>query len=1057
MFQRALIVLALLLGPTGCDDEQLRRLPQLAELVFGKDREALPTLPSQLVTDPDIPHISLAQGGAREILYKKYRGLSEPRFHDDNDGDPFEYDEVNWDHQGARRRYTRDDPNYEAGMPDFVKVEDDRLYVVSLARGLSVFDLDESGEMTPVGEFDLRWPGDGKIVVKDKMVMLVEPRSVYHPENEDPETKQQDWVPYGRVTFLDTTRANAASGFDAHAHVEVFGHIIRARVVGERLYVVAHDNRRCKKCKRNPHRTQISVFDVSSFRDVKKIETIDFNPNDDRNSFAGWAKITSQGIYIPRYRIKRNGGMTKRDRFEIWSYKISKSGELGKVVGPMVTKRGFNRPSMLDDQGDDLRVAIPAAGGQRGIEIEVFSLKDEDAPRSLGKTQLDLWLDGWVSGVVFDTNRVYISTKEGNNREIQVVELAPSSAPRWVSKISLPPKSGAMVAPDGERLILLQNPGWDVPGPTEVTLWDLQDPEAPSVLSELELPNQYFASYYQDGMTEDKLWRYVPGQSSLWLPVLRKNEAPAEGSNAQCSESERVLGLKRLDWDNDQLKLRSGVAEFWGDMRFAALRGDSLFSVGLSGVRRFQVQAGGELETHSSSSLYLSPTWYASSPNENRPLFRLGRGHRDSDRKLQVIDRTQPGKLTYIDALDLDLDDQDPRCPKRSLWARLYAYENRAHILSWRDGKGSRGARLTSVEYDERSGLRRLGSQDFDIQGLSAHMSIELDNIDLDQQLAVQKGRYMVTTGKMDQASELLVFDLGSAKPKLLHRFPRPEGPYAGRVFDSSEREVSSWYAQSVDAHPGELKFFWQRVRFEQEGRIHAISTQVPGVPLAQSKDGLTGLVLGFSKEETQEVDIDACFGRSYLFYYDKTAKACHRLLPQLHHVALLGKESMLLSTQSLNMEGFRLARISRGGHRVILTHWPHSRGWTQRVKLGEGEAEGEAEAEPYIASRSQTSSRQHQLFSLHNDFQLVQGDLAPFDDPEDTRLRFEGPDRILRRIGWNEGDLLRISENGEIDVEGRFTQVDDHCYPLSLFGEGRLWCPGYYQGLVSFSLDRID
>lgn len=1056
-------LLALALSMSACDNEQLLRLPQLVDLVFGRDEPAL--VQKLLVPDPDIPHLSLTKGGNHKIIYPKDRSIRDHSFLDDEDGDPFMYDGIDWVHQGFFRRYTRQDAQYDVGIPDFAKSQGKRLYVNSLVRGLSVFDLEDDGSMTPVGEFQKDWSDSAKILAEDGFALVIDGLGAVWFNGVAPGTYPADRPRYGALRLMDTRSVDALGQVLEVKRWDVPGQIVSARRVDDRLYLVTYDGRRCEDCKSSPDGVEVHVFEAPSLEKMRKLATVPFVPGARRSNFGGLAKITQKRILISRVSYDSDA-QDAEPRFELWSYALTDDPKDLRLSGPMITTRGVPRPWQVDEQGDEIRV-VTTAPLYREPTVEVFSLASKSAPVLLGKVALEQSLAYMPHNVIFDEQRAYLTTKQ---RELQLVELAPATAPRLAAKFSAQ-QSGGIVVPDGDRLVVLGDAESLSQGQARATLWDVSVPDLPTLLSQINLPWEGGLPSWHEGLDEDKLLRYTTGGTGLWFPFAREQKVrPLEASGTSidgqesCSEVEEVAGMAYLDWGQDQLKL-GGEARFWDEARFTVLGGDELITVGLRGAMRYRIEDPAEPTLTASGSLYLQTRMLASAPDAQGPLFRLSYGARRNHVKVQMISRELLGSPNYLHEMEVALDDRTQGCPREFMSANLYVSGDRVHVLAWHAHDGL-GADIITLAFDGASGFRFLGRTHLDAQQLMRGRGKTPDDLRLEQHGAIQKGRFLLMLNRLVEgqgASEILVVDLDASLPKIVERFKRPPAPYAGSLFESSAREVSSYFTEVDEEHPGELSFIWQRIRLEEDGRVLAMLTKVPGIPLAQSNDGLTGLVLGFSKAQVPESDPIKCFEQPYVFYYNESTQTCHGLLPQLHHVALLGEESFLLSSQPVDMDGYRLAYIYRSGRRVILTHLPSDPRRFNPVRLGEPAApllDGPVAETPATVSErffDEEETRRHQLFSITDDFKVVPADLDPFLDTEDTRLRFEGPDQILRRVGWTDGDLLQITGEQELNISRRFEAVHDSCFPLELVGGTSLWCRGYWQGVYPYAGEDVD
>ncbi|MHC1768602.1 MAG: beta-propeller domain-containing protein [Verrucomicrobiia bacterium] len=419
---------------------------------------------------------------------------------------------------------------------DIWKVEGDTLYFFNQFRGLQVIDV--AIPDAPVVRGTLSLPASGEqmyVLGKDQVVLLARQGCGWSPSSSS------------RVLIVDAAGATPS----IIAELPLDGETKESRLVGTALYVMAQMYRPVADSKDNAWEwgTAVYAFDLANPAAPVARPSL---------WFAGYGNVmaaTDAFLFV--------GVGAHSEGAQIFCIDISApDGTLGKATTVKVAGRVPDKFKM--HLNNDVFTVISEAwrlddtGRSRPLtKLETFSLADPAAPQKLGELEL---ADGeQLHATRFDGDRVYVVTFFRID-PLWVVDLSDPTRPAITGELHVPGWS-TYIQPYGDRLVTIgidDTNGWRV----AVSLFDVQDPAAPTLLSKVPLGEN---SSWSEANSDEKAFGFLPDAGLILVPY-----------STYSTTSER--GVQLIDFSPDAL-VKRGVISHNLEARRSTLHRDRILSI----------------------------------------------------------------------------------------------------------------------------------------------------------------------------------------------------------------------------------------------------------------------------------------------------------------------------------------------------------------------------------------------------------------------------------------------------------------------------------------------
>jgi len=303
----------------------------------------------------------------------------------------------------------------------------------------------------------------------------------------------------------------------------------------------------------------------------------------------------------------------------------------------VVSQRGGGWPHKSSDE--------PKNGAEDYIRepvVQTFRIGSLQDVRLLGQTTLTLPRRESLMSVRFDGSRAYVVTYAPEIRRdpLFIVDLSDPERPTLRGEVEL---AGWLyhMEPRGDRLVAV---GFDEQRetPLAVSLFDVQDPDQPRLLSRVSLGERW-GELPEDPDRIHKALRLLPDEGLILLPY-----AGWDQSRSGCG-GQLVSGVQMIDWDPDELRARA-VVPHHGVGRRSFVHRERLVAVSDERVESFDVADRDRPELL--DTLFVAHTVYAQAP-VGEHLVELVADWWTTGARLDVVPIDAPNAAKPVASLDL--------------------------------------------------------------------------------------------------------------------------------------------------------------------------------------------------------------------------------------------------------------------------------------------------------------------------------------------------------------------------------------------------------------------
>jgi hypothetical protein len=829
---------------------------------------------------------------------------------------------------------------------EVLQLSGDRLYTLSRFGGLSVIDASDPLALRNLGVYrSAGLPVD--IVVEDGVVFAVfDGWSSYGCDA----AGECGWHWASRAQMLDT---RDAAQIRLIADLEVPGRIDGSRRVGDVLYVVA-DSAGCWGCG-DELATTIMSFDLTDTSQLRQLDQL-------RLTDVGYVDrpgvtIGERRIYIAETVIAEAGG-----RLPSTLHVVDISDPAGRLVRGAAFGIGGSIVSsgQLDERDGVLRV-LSQPGGWGAYEpplLETFLINSSDDIQRAGSltVALDATYDT-LDVVRFDATRAYAGTNR-KRASLHSFDLTDPAAPRQESDLTLP---GPLyqLEPLGDRLLALGNDPSSADGSLSVSLFDVQDLEAPALLGRVA----FGRDDHRIGVDDEDLVRLsvAPELGLIMVPFSAATLDPVT------CQREHASGIQLIELGEATLT-RRGLAPQVGRAQNVFLHRDRLFGVGAGSVRAFDIADRDAPAL--ASRLHVSRN-VGSVRVVGDELLRLGSDDFTEQNSFELTPLARASQAEPATALDLsELFAEDaPVCGGTWAWSGQvfvrgrYAYLPRyVQDTDRQDNTAEQQLTIYIVDIADPRAPRAVGRLPMPAATTREYFTgvAQTDNALVVGRVRYEPASYPSDTPKAHQATAGLhpgalggvspdvpvysydVIELADpAAPTIASHLDTPPwfgqepstvgrgrisvelrwGFHGGR--GSSELTAGDMligsHAEAVEGQPLRAKYYLDRLDLSDPRQPRWLDPiSIPGSVIAYDADTSRLLTLEYV-DELEPGTSETCASRGYTGYFESEQNACRVVRRSIDAVTLEGDSAIRTSQISLDRE--RLAtKIAVSSNRVFFT-----------------------------------------------------------------------------------------------------------------------------------------
>jgi uncharacterized secreted protein with C-terminal beta-propeller domain len=467
-----------------------------------------------------------------------------------------------------------DSPERAIEEADVVKREGDRLYALSALGGLTIVDISDPDALKILGRHrSTATPFE--MYVRDEVVFVL--YNGYAEYLYDEETQTYTYYQTSYVVPLDTTDPEAIT---EGSKFEVSGYIADSRLVGDVMYVVAYDDGYCYRCGETPA-THVMSLDVSDPQNVSKVDQLEFEDRLDEYSWGRSLSGNDERLYIagPRY-----GAGTEPEGSIIQVVDIADASGDMKEGASLEVAGQINSRWQMDEHEGVLRVVSQPLWWWNEItppKVETFAIESSDELTALGSTSLTLPEAETLQAVRFDGPRAYAITFRQTD-PLFTIDLSDPANPAQMGELMMPGFVWHM-EPRGDRLIGLGFDQGNVDGGLTVSLFDVSDLTAPTMIDRVNFGGQW-GTLAEDQNRIHKSFQVLDSEELILIPFAGQSYTQTD----TCTLYEYLSGVQLVNFADDELTL-AGVAESQGLARRALLHKERLLTMSDERLESFDI------------------------------------------------------------------------------------------------------------------------------------------------------------------------------------------------------------------------------------------------------------------------------------------------------------------------------------------------------------------------------------------------------------------------------------------------------------------------------------
>ena len=408
---------------------------------------------------------------------------------------------------------------------DIWKLHGDRLYVFNPYRGLQVLDLANPAVPLLLGSLYFPDAGEALYLVGDNHVALLTKRDVTFTWDYDPQTT-------GSLVICDVSTGKPG----IVATIPLDGKLVESRLVGTALYVATSS----RSATTFREMTSVTGYDLSDPAHPVKRNTVTVPPPATGYSNPGPVQASDRYFLVAQHR--RVIGVASDYRSLVSLVDIS-SPDGTVVLRGNALAAGIVSDKFKMQERNGVLSLISSVQQLRNTQLENFDVTNAKLSALLGS--LTLGQNETVRGTRFDGDRVYVVTF----LQIDPLWIVDNSAPRApviVGHLEVPGFS-TYIEPLGDRLVTIGL----VNSRVSVSLFDVADPAAPSLLSQLPVSDAWT---WSEATWNEKAFSVNPEAGLIMVPLTSTWSDwlwnPSSTTNG---------GIQLVDLEREQLRIRGRI------------------------------------------------------------------------------------------------------------------------------------------------------------------------------------------------------------------------------------------------------------------------------------------------------------------------------------------------------------------------------------------------------------------------------------------------------------------------------------------------------------------
>lgn len=729
------------------------------------------------------------------------------------------------------------DPGKLIEEADIIQREGNTLFALSQYSGLSVIDVSVKDQLNLLGTEKL----EGipfEMYVRDGIVFAM--------FSSFGKYVGAQWVTTSAVVALD---AKNPASIQKLGEFTVPGEVSDSRLVGDVLYVVAHQDGYCWECPALPRTTVISL-DVSVPGQPKKIDELTF----DGDGYS-WSKrsvmATTERLYIAGPESDYANGSDVQ------------IVDITDATGKLVKGATFPVAGVIDSrwQMDELDgvFRVVSQPWSFGIppRVQTFTVASSQLVTPLGAVDMVLPEPETLRSVRFDGERVYAITFRQTD-PLFTIDLSDPAAPKQLGELVIPGWVYHM-EPRGDRLLALGYDNTNAEGSLNVSLFDVSDMTAPVMLDRVNFGGDY-GEFAED---QDRIHKAFTIVDELGLIFVPYSGWQYDGKSYGCGSYES--GIKIVGFGQNTLTSR-GVAPAKGRARRAFLHQERLFAVSDVNVETFDITNLDAPAAKASLELSVNVTQTLQVGNK---IARLGVSYWTDRATIDVttlenVDEPSSGKL-------IELAEGDQCWYGGWYGAQMFAsgtrlYVMRDSILSVFDLGGDTPVFLGEIEIPDPAPSDPYGYGDwYDDYGYSYGYGSLLDAgrsmVNVGDTLVLQR-RFQTwsSSGQTDPRAWFVVVDASDPDEPHITTFEREQSIGFTSLFVADGGVVSTRWEPSPTT-PGKVRFYLDRLDVSNPKAPALLAPiNVPGSLVSIRADGKRAITADYDRVEQKTVTMDECY-----------------------------------------------------------------------------------------------------------------------------------------------------------------------------------------------------
>lgn len=483
---------------------------------------------------------------------------------------------------------------------DIIQLQGGLLYALSKSGTVSLVDVSVPDRLALVGQTTL--PGQPfEMYLLGSTLVVMSNGGVDPGGNVTATYASPDSGGGALVLAVDVSTPTLPRQLAAHS---VPGEIADSRLVGNVLYLATYENAQCYGCGPKP-RTMVTTFSLATPTAVTEVEQVAFQSNAPDGYNLPWGQNWKRSIFVndERLYIAGHADIDPND-FGTANEGIVDVLDITDPTGRLVTGARLSVAGavlsrwQMDEQNGVFRVVSQQGAGRTGNglappAIDTFQVASAQSFTPLGHTVMTLPSQEGLRTVRFDATRAYAITYNQTD-PMFVIDLSDPANPRQRGALYMP---GFMyyLEPHGNRVIGLGIDRNDPKGSLNVSLFDVTDPDTPSMLSRAAFATPGITEDYQILQSEisedqDRIQKafHVFSDGLVVVPfgALHPSSYYASGTGSECDDEGG--GVQLVSWVSDTL-VEHALLPLPGHPRRAFENGPDLVTVSDSNVRAFSL------------------------------------------------------------------------------------------------------------------------------------------------------------------------------------------------------------------------------------------------------------------------------------------------------------------------------------------------------------------------------------------------------------------------------------------------------------------------------------